>query len=50
MGKSACITRIGAVRNFSTNIIMEKEQTMWNILGVIKKKICGISRILDFRL
>ena len=50
MGKGACITRIDAVRNFSTNIIMEKEQTMWNILGVIKKKICGISKILDFRL
>ena len=26
MGKGACITRMGAVRNYSTNTIMEKKQ------------------------
>ena len=27
VGKGACITRMGAVRNYSTNTIMEKKQS-----------------------
>ena len=27
MGKGACITRMGAVTNYSTSTIMEKKQT-----------------------
>ena len=41
MGKSACITRMGAVRNYSTNTIMEKNRArgerglrIWNFRGI----------------
>ena len=49
MGKGACITRMGAVRNYSTNTIMEKKQIVeggvvwrWGVTdmefsGVLKK-------------
>ena len=42
VGKSACITRMGAVRNYSTNTIMEKNKRRggavkdMEILGVLE--------------
>ena len=34
MGKGACITRMGAVRNYSTNTIMEKKTNCGGWCGV----------------
>ena len=37
MGKGACITRIGAVRNYSTSTIMEKKNKQrWGEGGEVK--------------
>ena len=43
MGKGACIKRMGAVRNYSTNTVMEKnkQRGRGEFSGVLKKYIAS---------